>query len=83
MYPYNFDPDDEDNLAHIKQFSCRIWRWNEGSGDRFFAIPVFSLKDERDIKKHVIKPLKKLFEGGDESDSFPDDSPVYSTDLAF
>lgn len=83
MYAGNFNPEDEDNLECIAPLSSRVWQWVcDGSswGDYFFAIPAFSLSDEKDLKKHVIKPLKNLFEGKDENECFSEDSPVFRTD---
>lgn len=83
MYAENFNPEDEDNLECIARFSPRVWHWKsdgECSGAFFFAVPVFSLRDERDIKKHVIKPLKNFFEGKGEDESFPEDSPSFLAD---
>ena len=82
----NFDPIG-DAVNHpvkcLKQRSedGRVWGWHEdgkwAQGKGFFALPVFALEDEADLKSHVVEPLNALFEGKTAEEAFPHDSPVF------
>ena len=69
---------------NIRNDSGRVWTCiEEGEAySSFFVVPVSALKDDSDLKKHVLEPLKALFEGGDPESAFPDGSPVLGVDAA-
>ncbi len=58
----NFNPNDE-NLAAIVHVGNGLWAWREDGGNYayFFALPIFALRNEADLKQHALLPLKVLF----------------------
>ena len=64
----DFDSHDAKNLHHRGNgLWAYFWQHEDGEADEyyggfFFALPIFALKDERDLMKFVLKPLKILFE---------------------
>lgn len=62
----NFDPEDE-NLAGIIHVGNGLWAWQE-QGKKyayFFAIPIFAFRNENDLKRLALRPLKILFDSDD------------------
>ena len=78
----NFEP--SSGADYIRNNGGRVWTWFEEDEAyaSFFVVPVSALKDDGDLKRHVLEPLKKLFEGGASEDAFPKDSPVLGVDAA-
>lgn len=60
----NFEPTDE-NVASIYHRGGGVWEWKPEPSDKykayFFAIPIFSLRNESDLKRYALAPLKALF----------------------
>lgn len=72
----NFEPSQGEGF--IRSAGKKVWAWHEDGEDyaRFFALPIFALRNEDDLKNHVLRPLKVLFEGGGAETAFPSDSPA-------
>ena len=72
----NFEP--STGGGHISYIGNRIWQWRQpNDGDyHFFVLPLFSLRDEDDVSRHVVAPLRVLFAGGAAESAFPDGSPA-------
>jgi len=64
----NFDPDD-DCVACIFHLGNGLWSWRTDDGDNayFFVLPIFSLRNELDLKRFALRPLKILFDADDPS----------------
>lgn len=62
----NFEPKDK-NVECIAHVSSGLWAWQlDGKYySYFFAIPIFALRNEHDLKKFVLRPLKTLFDSED------------------
>lgn len=62
----NFEPEDE-NLAAIFHIENGLWAWREHDENYayFFAIPIFALRNENDLKRFALVPLKRLFDSDD------------------
>lgn len=62
----NFNPEDE-NLVSIIHVGNGLWAWQERDENYayFFAIPIFALRNENDLKRLALSPLKKLFDSDD------------------
>lgn len=64
----DFDSHNAKNLHHRGNgLWAWPWQYEDGEADEyyggfFFALPIFALKDERDLMKFVLEPLKILFE---------------------
>lgn len=63
-YAGNFEPSEE---AHIRDHRNGLWSWQHDGEDwsYFFALPIFSLRNEADLRRLVVKPFKILFESDD------------------
>lgn len=59
----NFDPN-EDSISCIKYVGDGLWVWDEDHQDYayFFALPLYALRNEMDVKRYALHPLKTLFE---------------------
>ncbi len=44
-----------------------VWAWDQGEGDYayFFALPIFALANQADIKQYIVEPLKALCQAED------------------
>lgn len=64
--PEDFEPSEEANLHHRGR-GLWAYREHEDSEDygNFFALPIFALRTEDDLKRIVVEPLKKLFQAKD------------------
>lgn len=62
----NFDPTDE-NMASIAHAGSGLWAWAPDGEhySHFFVIPIFALRNEHDLKKYALRPLKALFDSED------------------
>ncbi|SDG52037.1 hypothetical protein SAMN04488245_103129 [Alloyangia pacifica] len=62
----NFEPKDE-NVASIAHAGSGLWAWplNGKYYSYFFSIPIFALRNEHDLKKYALRPLKALFDSED------------------
>lgn len=62
----NFNPEDE-NLSAIIHVENGLWAWQEHGENYayFFAIPIFALQNENDLKRLALRPLKELFDSDD------------------
>lgn len=62
----NFNPEDE-NLAAIIHVGNGLWAWQEQDKNYayFFAVPIFALRNENDLKRLALTPLKRLFDRDD------------------
>lgn len=71
----NFDAS-SDNIEYVRHIGNGLWSWYEGNEDCsfFFALPIFALQSEVDLKTKVIEPLIKLFNS---------DAPVDLAEAAF
>ena len=60
----NFEARSENTIHHCTN---GLWVWKEDVDDYafFFALPIFALRNENDLKNLVLKPLKILFETDD------------------
>lgn len=69
----NFEPTDE-NVANIAHAGSGLWAWAPDGEyySHFFAIPIFALRNEHDLKKYALRPLKALFDSGDPVAAAPD-----------
>jgi hypothetical protein len=66
----DFEPSEEKNLHHR---GGGVWAYQDEEDQvdygYFFALPLFALKDEVDLKRFVLSPLKILFEAEDIGDA--------------
>ena len=71
---WNFEPTDE-NVAHIVHAGSGLWAWtNDGEYyAHFFAIPIFALRNEHDLQKYALRPLKALFDSEDPVAAAPEE----------
>lgn len=60
----NFSPDDE-SRASISHLGDGLWSWRDEGGENdyayFFVLPIFAFRDESDLKRFALSPLKRLF----------------------
>ena len=65
-YLENFEPA---NVANVHHRGDGLWAWQDADdkGDYafFFALPIFALRDEGELKRLALTPLKVLFEADD------------------
>jgi hypothetical protein len=62
----NFNPEDE-NIAAIIHIGNGLWAWREQEENYayFFTIPIFALRNENDLRRFALVPLKRLFNSDD------------------
>lgn len=62
----NFEPND-DSLTSISHLRNGLWSWRNEDEDYayFFLLPIFLLRNENDLKRFALRPLKILFEADD------------------
>ncbi len=62
----NFEPNDE-NVVSIVHLGKGLWSWREDEKDYayFFVLPIFALRNEFDLKRFALHPLKLLFDADD------------------
>lgn len=58
----NFNPE-EDNIASIIHVESGLWAWRHQNENYayFFVIPIFVFRNENDLKRFALRPLKELF----------------------
>jgi hypothetical protein len=61
----NFCPNDE-NQIYISHLGHGLWSWRYEDDDQnyayFFVLPIFAIRDETDLNRLALRPLKTLFE---------------------
>ncbi|PLS21967.1 hypothetical protein C0U40_05865 [Amylibacter cionae] len=64
--PEDFEPSEADNLHHRGH---GLWAYRDEKDRQdyghFFALPLFSLRTENDLKRFIVTPLKTLFQADD------------------
>ncbi len=65
-YISDFDPSEKSKQC-IHYITNGLWKWHDDDTDYsyFFALPIFALRDETDLRRYVLTPLKTLFNADD------------------